>query len=91
MAATEKMAANTLGRAYFEHMQACGIEPFALSDETLRMCADNLFALRYITTHDLVHTILGFDTSLAGEMGVYAFADARAKNRLPEGGLREGS
>ena len=31
------------------------------------------FALRYTVTHDIFHILLGFDTSYAGEAGVFGF------------------
>ena len=36
--------------------------------------ADNPFAIRYTVTHDLHHLLTGFDTGVAGEMGVLAFS-----------------
>ena len=38
-----------------------------------RGCDDNPAALRYTTTHDLFHTITGFSTNPAGEIGLFAF------------------
>jgi ubiquinone biosynthesis protein Coq4 len=35
--------------------------------------ADRPFIIRYTQSHDLHHVILGFDTGLAGEIGVGAF------------------
>ena len=46
--------------------------------QDLREEADShLFALRYTVTHDIFHVLLGFDTSYAGEMGVFAFTIAQ--------------
>ncbi|NJN11200.1 MAG: hypothetical protein HC836_19500 [Richelia sp. RM2_1_2] len=63
----------TLGYEYAQHMYKCGIEPLEISEDLREEANKNPFALRYIVTHDIFHILLGFDTSYAGEMGVFAF------------------
>ncbi len=38
------------------------------------MAKRNVFALRYVVAHDILHVLLGFDTTYAGEISVLAFA-----------------
>jgi ubiquinone biosynthesis protein Coq4 len=63
----------TLGREYARFLDANGIEPLVISAATRERYRDNPYALRYTTTHDLHHVLTGFDTGLAGEIGVVAF------------------
>lgn len=64
----------TVGREYAELLDANGLSPFRISEriqpELLRR---NLFLARYSLLHDVFHVLTGFDTSLAGEAGVWAF------------------
>lgn len=64
----------TFGREYADHMQANHLEPLNISPKLEDVAKRNVFALRYIVTHDIFHVLLGFDTSYAGEIGVLAFA-----------------
>lgn len=64
----------TLGREYAEHMKANHLKPLNISPELNDIAQRNVFALRYIITHDIFHVLLGFDTTYAGEIGVLAFA-----------------
>ncbi len=63
----------TLGREYAQHMKANHIKPLNISFAQEEIARRNVFALRYVVTHDILHVLLGFDTSYAGEMGVLAF------------------
>jgi ubiquinone biosynthesis protein Coq4 len=63
----------TLGREYARFLDANGIEPLVISAETKERYRENPYALRYTTTHDLHHVLTGFDTGLAGEIGVVSF------------------
>lgn len=38
--------------------------------------------MRYTVTHDIFHVLLGFDTSYAGEMGVFAFTIAQNYSKM---------
>lgn len=68
-----RMPEGTVGRAFARHLDANGLTPLEISDECKRRHADNPAALRYTTTHDLFHTITGFSTNPAGEIGLFAF------------------
>lgn len=64
----------SFGREYAHHMKANHLQPFNISPEHEDIAKRNVFALRYVVTHDILHVLLGFDTSYAGEIGVLAFA-----------------
>jgi len=64
----------SFGREYAEHMKDNHLKPFNVSPQLDEMARRNVFALRYVVTHDIFHVLLGFDTSYAGEIGVLAFA-----------------
>jgi ubiquinone biosynthesis protein Coq4 len=70
-----ELPAHTFGYAYAHWMKDKGLSSFVLTEvidtAMRRRCA---YAVRYATTHDMVHVLLDFDTSWAGEMGVLAFA-----------------
>jgi ubiquinone biosynthesis protein Coq4 len=63
----------TLGREYARFLDANGIEPLVVSADVKERFRDVPYALRYTTTHDLHHVLTGFDTGLAGEIGLVAF------------------
>jgi ubiquinone biosynthesis protein COQ4 len=67
----------SFGREYADHMKLNNLQPFSISPELDDVAKRNVFALRYIITHDIFHVLLGFDTSYAGEIGVLAFAAAQ--------------
>lgn len=67
----------TFGRAYADWMVGRRLTPIEVSDELADVADRNVFALRYAVTHDMFHVLTGFDTSLAGEIGVLAFAEAQ--------------
>ncbi|MEI2581267.1 Coq4 family protein [Scytonema sp. PRP1] len=72
-----KYPQGTFGREYAEHMRKNNLKPFNISPELEDVARRNVFALRYVVTHDIFHLLLGFDTSYAGEIGVLAFAAAQ--------------
>ena len=63
----------TLGRAYASFLDDNRITPLEPSAAMRARFAKRPYPLRYAATHDLHHVITGFDTSLAGELGVAAF------------------
>lgn len=65
------------GREYADHMKANNLQPLNVSPELDDVAKRNVFAIRYVVTHDIFHVLLGFDTSYAGEIGVLAFAAAQ--------------
>lgn len=64
----------SFGREYADHLRANNLQPLSISPELEDVARRNVFALRYVITHDIFHVLLGFDTSYAGEIGVLAFA-----------------
>lgn len=50
------------------------LKPLNISPKLEDVAKRNLFALRYLVTHDIFHVLLDFDTTYAGEIGVLAFA-----------------
>ena len=63
----------TLGYEYARHMKQNNIQPLQISPDLKEEANRSPFALRYTVTHDIFHILLGFDTSYAGEMGVFGF------------------
>ena len=68
---------DSFGRQYAEHMFKNNLKPLNISSELAAIAKRNVFALRYVVTHDIFHVLLGFNTSFAGEIGVLAFATAQ--------------
>ena len=81
------MAEGSFGRALADFMMAHQLSPFrltsALTDEVRRR---NAFGIRYATTHDMFHVLLGFDTTWAGEIGVLGFAIGQNYSRFQQVG-----
>jgi ubiquinone biosynthesis protein COQ4 len=77
-----KLPAGTLGRAYSEFMRARGL---AHEDLLLVEGEREIDFLRnhLRETHDLWHVATGFDTDVAGELGVQAFYLAQFQGPLP--------
>jgi len=71
----------SLGREYADHMAKYKLDPLNVSPALVGIARENPLGARYLVTHDLFHTILGFDTSPAGEVGVYAFAAGQSYSR----------
>lgn len=63
----------TLGREYARHMDRNRLRPLAITPAMKARHADHPYALRTTTTHDLLHTLTGFPTTPAGELGLFAF------------------
>lgn len=66
----------TLGREYAVHMDRERLRPLDLSENARHRLSDRVLGLRYTLLHDLFHVLLGFDTSLPGELGVWEFVGA---------------
>jgi len=71
--ALRALRAGTLGREYARFLDANGIEPLVISADVQERFRESPYALRYTTTHDLHHTLTGFDAGIAGESGVLGF------------------
>lgn len=73
MEALRALPAGTVGRAYARHLDESGLQPLRISPEIKRRFAADPYPLWYTTTHDLLHTLTGFPTTPAGEIGLFAF------------------
>jgi len=68
----------TFGRAYAEHMDACGLKPFHVSPGVAsELGPAQILGVRYVLLHDAFHVLLDFDTSWPGELGVWSFVSAQ--------------
>lgn len=63
------------------------LKPLSISPELEDIAKRNLFALRYLVTHDIFHVLLDFDTTYAGEIGVLAFAATQNYSKSLQIGL----
>jgi hypothetical protein len=79
--ALEALPQDTLGREYVRFLRTVGLDPNALP---VRPAAnDDAYALAHLyETHDIWHTVLGFDSSVSGEFGLLAFYFAQFPGRL---------
>ncbi|MEO8801129.1 MAG: Coq4 family protein [Polyangiaceae bacterium] len=68
----EQLPDGTLGREFARHMLANGLDPSALPRLSSTTSREWLRAHLY-ETHDLWHVVAGFDTDVAGELGLQAF------------------
>jgi len=81
LAALARLSDDTFGSAYARFMTENALKPFTVSADLAPIAARNVMAVRYATTHDMFHVLLGFDTSWAGEMGVLSFAASQNYHR----------
>ena len=77
----------SFGREYANHMQANQLKALSISPELEDIAKRNLFAWRYLVTHDIFHVLLDFDTTYAGEIGVLAFAATQNYSKSLQIGL----
>jgi ubiquinone biosynthesis protein Coq4 len=71
----------TLGHAYGEFMTRNSLKPLNFSTEVSELFSRFPVSMRYIRVHDLIHVLLGFETDINGELGVYAFVGEQNYNR----------
>lgn len=64
---------NSLGSAYGAFLSRNKLKPFVFSSRYRALYQTYPISLRYARIHDIVHTLTGFETDVAGERGVYAF------------------
>ncbi len=67
----------TFGRIYAQHMDACHLTSLDISLEVTEQLRHQPLGLRYTLIHDIFHVLLGYDTSLVGELGVWTFVGAQ--------------
>lgn len=77
LATLRTLPEGTFGRIYAQHMDEYHLTPLEISSEVIAALPDQSLGLRYTLLHDVFHVLLGYDTSLVGEMGVWAFVDAQ--------------
>lgn len=80
--ALARLPEGTVGRAYAEFMRARGLdhEDLVLVDGEREL---DFLRNHLRETHDLWHVVTGFDTDIAGELGVQAFYLAQFAGPLP--------
>ncbi len=84
LAILDACPAGSLGKTYAEHMRRYGLKPFDISPAYQDLARQHAQGVRYIKTHDLFHVLTGFDTSLAGEIGVLYFTAAQKMYRFQD-------
>lgn len=68
----------SFGRHYVAFMEANRLKPLAVSaDVAAALRPDHILEVRYPILHDAFHVLLGFDTTLPGELGVWSFVSAQ--------------
>ena len=72
----------TLGRAFGDFLHTRNLDPAALPVRPANDSAEWLNAHLY-ETHDLWHVVTGFETDVAGELGLQAFYAAQLTGKLP--------
>lgn len=77
LAALRRLPEGTFGQIYAQHMDEFHLTPLEISPDVIAQLSDQSLGLRYTLLHDVFHVLLGYDTSLVGEMGVWAFVDAQ--------------
>jgi ubiquinone biosynthesis protein Coq4 len=78
----------TLGRAYIRFLDGNGLEHLDVSPAMRARLADNPYAIRFSLTHDLHHLLAGFDTGIAGEIGVAGFNVGQGTGPIGAAGFR---
>lgn len=64
----------SIGREYAALLEDNGLTPFRLTPRVdAALLERNIFIARYSLLHDVYHVLTGFDTSWAGEAGVWGF------------------
>jgi ubiquinone biosynthesis protein Coq4 len=72
----------TLGRTFADYLRARGLDPGAIP--RLDAPDDEGYVRAHLyETHDIWHVVTGFDTDVAGEIGLQAFYSAQIDGALP--------
>jgi len=72
----------TLGRAFADHLKKNGLDPASIP--TLAGSTDLEFVRAHLyETHDVWHAVTGFETDVAGELGLQSFYAAQMPGGLP--------
>jgi ubiquinone biosynthesis protein Coq4 len=78
----DKLPPGTFGRAFADHMRKNNLDPAAIPTLPSRNEFEYLQAHLY-ETHDVWHAVTGFDTDVAGELGLQSFYAAQMPGGLP--------
>lgn len=68
-----KLPEGTLGRVFADHMIANGLDPKAIPIPVIAPGDLRYIKAHLRETHDIWHVVTGFDTDVAGEIGLQAF------------------
>lgn len=74
--------AGSFGRAYADFLDQHGLAPFRVRHVDADVIARNTYGIRYATTHDMFHVLLGYGPDWVGELGVLAFTVGQGYHRL---------
>jgi ubiquinone biosynthesis protein COQ4 len=81
LARLQALPEGSLGRTFADHMIANGLDPAALPSRPAKD-AGQFVRAHLFETHDLWHVVTGFETDVAGELGLQAFYMAQLPTRL---------
>jgi ubiquinone biosynthesis protein COQ4 len=85
LAELARLPADSLGGAYGRHMIACNLSPVFY--ESVEAATDSLFVRkRLFETHDIMHVLLGYSTSVLDETGITGFYFGQQDRYHPPGG-----
>lgn len=73
---------DSLGYSYFEFLKRNKLKPLNFSEQSTEIFDRFPISMRYVRIHDLFHVLLGFDPSLSGEIGVYAFIEEQSYSSI---------
>jgi len=82
LAALGRLPEGSTGRVFADHMRRNGLDPADIPTLTVGDELDFVRAHLY-ETHDVWHAVTGFDTDVAGELGLQAFYAAQGPGGLP--------
>ena len=69
----ESMPVGSLGAAYNNFLKHNKLKHFRFSGRYVELMKQHKLVVRYASVHDIFHVLTGYDTSFAGEAGVWAF------------------
>jgi len=67
------LPSGTFGRAFIDFSDANKVAPVRFTDAVTDQLRQMPAVARYLVTHDMVHVLIGCDTSIPGELGVIGF------------------
>lgn len=75
-----RLPKQTFGFQYYKFLTDHSLAPLNFSSETEPLFEQYPVSVRYIRVHDMFHIILGFEPTISGEVGVYAFIEKQSYN-----------